>query len=32
MEEGFDWSDGLPLKAEPVIARWYSKCKKVYGL
>jgi DNA polymerase len=32
MEEGFDWSEGLPLKAEPVIARWYSKCKGVYGL
>ncbi len=32
MEEGFDWSEGLPLKAEPTIARWYSKCKKAYGL
>ena len=32
MEEGFDWSGGLPLKAEPVIARWYSKSKGVYGL
>jgi len=32
MERGFDWSDGLPLKAEPVIARWYSKSKGVYGL
>jgi DNA polymerase len=32
MEEGFDWSEGLPLKAEPTVARWYSKCKGAYGL
>jgi len=32
MEEGFDWSAGLPLKAEPVIGRWYSKSKGSHGL
>jgi hypothetical protein len=32
MEQGFDWSDGLPLKAEITSAYAYTKCKKAQGL
>ena len=32
MVRGFEWSDGLPLAADIVTARWYSKSKKSWGL
>jgi DNA polymerase len=32
MERGFDWSVGLPLKAEPTIAYCYTKCEEAQGL
>jgi len=32
MESGFDWSEGLPLKAEITSAYSYTKCKKAQGL
>lgn len=32
MEQGFDWSDGLPLKAEPTIGYAYTKCEAAQGL
>ena len=32
MEAGFDWSEGLPLKADPTIAYAYTKCEDAQGL
>lgn len=32
MEEGFSWSKGLPIAAETVTGRWYSKSKGSIGL
>lgn len=32
MEQGFDWSVGLPIKAEGTIAYSYSKCEAAWGL
>jgi hypothetical protein len=32
MERGFDWSEGLPLKAESTIAYSYTKCSDAQGL
>jgi DNA polymerase len=32
MESGFDWSQGLPLKAESTIALSYTKCPEAQGL
>ena len=31
MEQGFDWTEGLPLKAEITSAYSYTKCKKAQG-
>jgi DNA polymerase I-like protein with 3'-5' exonuclease and polymerase domains len=28
MERGFDWTRGLPLKADARTGRWYTKAKK----
>jgi hypothetical protein len=27
MQEGFDWSDGLPLMSEETISPYYTKCE-----
>ena len=32
MEHGFDWTEGLPIAADTVIGRWYSKSEKSWGL
>ena len=32
MEEGFAWTEGLPIAADTVTARWYSKSEKSWGL
>jgi DNA polymerase bacteriophage-type len=32
MEYGFDWTEGLPIKADAIIGRWYSKCESSWGL
>jgi DNA polymerase len=32
MEEGWDWSEGLPIKADTVVARWYTKNEGSMGL
>jgi DNA polymerase len=32
MEEGFTWSAGLPIAAETVMGRWYTKCEESLGL
>jgi DNA polymerase len=32
MEEGFDWSEGLPIAADTTIGRWYTKQSKSTGL
>jgi DNA polymerase len=32
MQQGFTWSAGLPIAADTVIARWYSKHKGSLGL
>jgi hypothetical protein len=32
MEEGFEWSEGLPLKAESTVAYSYTKCPEACGL
>jgi hypothetical protein len=32
MERGFDWTEGLPIKADATIGRWYSKSEDSWGL
>jgi DNA polymerase len=32
MEAGFDWTGGLPIKADATIGRWYSKSSGSWGL
>jgi hypothetical protein len=32
MTRGFWWTQGLPIAAETVAARWYSKAKGSIGL
>jgi len=32
MEEGYGWSKGLPIAAETVVGRWYTKSKGSVGL
>jgi len=32
MEEGFDWSDGLPIASDTTVGRWYTKAKGSVGL
>jgi DNA polymerase bacteriophage-type len=32
MEQGFAWSEGLPIAAETVVGRWYTKSKGSIGL
>ena len=32
MERGFGWTEGLPIKADATIARFYSKSSKSWGL
>ena len=32
MEQGFDWSAGLPLKADPTCGYSYTKCEAAQGL
>jgi DNA polymerase len=32
MEQGFEWSAGLPIKADVEIGRWYSKAEESVGL
>lgn len=32
MEQGFDWSEGLPIAADTVTGRWYSKNENSWGL
>jgi hypothetical protein len=32
MEQGFEWSAGLPLKAEATVGYSYSKCESAHGL
>jgi hypothetical protein len=32
MQQGFDWSEGLPLMSEETIAYYYSKHEGSHGL
>jgi len=32
MQQGFDWSQGLPLMSEETVAYYYSKSEGAHGL
>ena len=32
MQRGFDWTKGLPIAADTVVGRWYSKSEASWGL